>query len=436
MCAKLCDMGKYIATKLNKDGKLFYVKNKINKATYVDVLFDSGARCDTIPGLAHFCEHMFFSGTKTMTKDEVWKKYWSFIATNAQTSLRDIVFTANIFTNELGDYLSTIATLITESTVTNEAINKERKVINQEIAGYSDKHSTISYTFNRYNLFNLPAYKEITFCGSTKTIAQITRKDIVGFIKKYFVANNLQIYICSPLSLNKVKRIANKNLADKLPINDKLEKLDVEFYDVVNNNFVKTKQVDIQKTYINLNIVFPHDYYDFEFYKKLELALDIINDSSIGLLKQLRLKKDLVYGGYVTYLKMKQNCVLIFSCNCEPNNVNEVIKTTAEYFKSIFNDGFTEENLKRVKRYAKHGDATKLPSFSLLFNRLSDYRWYGKVLDHKKLKKIKAKATVEDCNNAIKEALTNGKVSLSLYGQIDKENAINKKQLNEMFKFN
>ena len=168
----------------------------------------------------------------------------------------------------------------------------------------------------------------------------------------------------------------------------------------------------------------------------MDLALDIVNDSSIGLLKQLRLKKDLVYSGGVNYIKMKENCILIFNCNCEPNNVNEVIKTTAEYFKSIFKEGFTLENLIRVKRYAKHNEVSKLPSIDIEFNRLYNYRWYGKVLDYKKLKKIKAKATVEDCNNVIKEAFTNGKVSLSLYGQIDKENLITKNQLNEMFKFN
>ena len=424
---------KYIQTKLNNGGKLHYVKNKINKATYVDVLFNCGARCDTIPGLAHFVEHMFFTGTKSLTKDEVWQKYWSFISTNAYTNLREIAFTGTIFSNELKDYLSTIASLICESSFAQLAVEKERKTINQEITESADKHENIAHTFNLYNLYALPAFKENTICGSTATISKITSKDVKNFVKKYFVANNLEIFVCSPLSLNKIKHIVNNNLSNKLPINEKIENFEMNFYDVENPNFFKTKLADIPKCYINLNFTFPKDINDFEFEKKLEMALDIINDNSVGMLKQLRLKKDLVYGAYLSYWKMKSNSILVFSCNCEPNNVNEVIKTVAEYFNSLINNGFTNEQLNLVKRKNKHREMRKLPSISKLMNTLYDYRWYGKILDYKKFKKIKANASLNDCNSVVVEALTNCQPSLSLYGGFDKSTLISKAEFNKLF---
>lgn len=426
---------KYIQTKLNNGAKLHYVKNKINKATYVDVLFNCGARCDAIPGLAHFVEHMFFSGTKSLTKDEVWQKYWSFISTNAYTNLREIAFTGTIFTNELADFLSTVATLICESTFTKEAVDKERKTINQEITGSADKHEDIAHTFNLYNLYALPAFKENTICGSTATISKITSKDVKNFVKKYFVANNLEIFVCSPMNLNKIKRIANKNLANNLPVDEKFEKLDMYFYDVKNPNFFKTKTVDIPKSYINLNFTFPKDINDFEFEKKLEMALDIINDNSIGMLKQLRLKKDLVYDAYLAYWKMKDNSTLVFRCNCEPNNVNDVIKTVAEYFVSLLAEGFTDKQLNLVKRKNKHREVKRLPSISRLMNTLYDFRWFGKILDYKKFKKIKANAKIDDCNSVIREALTNAQPSLSLYGSFDKSTLISKAEFNKLFDF-
>lgn len=426
---------KYIQTKLNNGGKLHYVKNKINKATYVDVLFNCGARCDTIPGLAHFVEHMFFTGTKSLTKDEVWQKYWSFISTNAYTNLREIAFTGTIFSNEVAAFLSTIATLICESTFKQDAVEKERKTINQEITESADKHEDIAHTFNLYNLYALPTFKENTICGTTSTISKITSKDVKNFVKQYFVANNLEIFVCSPMSLNKIKRIANKNLANILPVNEKFEKLDLYFYDVKNPNFFKTKAVDIPKSYINLNFTFPKDMNDFEFEKKLEMALDIINDSSVGMLKQLRLKKDLVYTAYLAYWKMKANSTLVFRCNCEPNNVNDVIKTVAEYFTSLLSDGFSADQLNLVKRKNKHREVRKLPSISHLMNTLYDFRWYGKILDYKKFKKIKANATIEDCNAVIREALTNSQPSLSLYGSFDKSTLISKAEFNKLFDF-
>lgn len=426
---------KYFQTKLNGGGKLNYVKNKINKATYVDVLFNCGARCDTIPGLAHFVEHMFFTGTKSLTKDEVWQKYWSFISTNAYTNLREIAFTGEIFTSELKDYLATVATLINESTFTQTAVEKERKIINQEIVGCEDKHEDIAHLMNLYNLYALPAFKEKSFCGSTAAISKITSKDVKKFVQKYFVANNLEVYICSPLSLRKIKQIVNQNLADKLPVNDKLEKLEINFYDVKNPNFFKTKAVDIPKSYIELNFTFPSDYNDFEFEKKMETALDIINDGSVGMLKQLRLKKDLVYSAYFWYWKMPNNSSLVFRCDCEPNNVNEVIKAVAEYLNSLLREGFSAEQLNLVKRKNKHGEMRKLPSISRLINTLYDFRWYGKILDYKKFKKIKANATVEDCNTVVKQALTASQPSLSLYGSFDKQTLISKAEFNKLFNF-
>ncbi len=426
---------KYIQAKLNNGGKLHYVKNKINKATYVDVLFNCGARCDTISGLAHFVEHMFFSGTKSLNKFQVSQKYKSFVSTNAYTNLREIAFTGTIFTNELKDYFSTIATLICESTFTQEAVDKERKIINQEIAEYEDKHEGAAYTLNLYNLYALPSFKEKTFCGSTATITKITSKDIKKFVKKYFVANNMEIYICSPLSLNKTKQIANKNLANILPVDANFESLPVHFYDVKNANFFKTKAVDIPKCYINLNFTFKKNIYDFEYTRKLEMALGIINDSSVGMLKQLRLKKDLVYAAYIGYVTLENTSILNFNCACEPNNVNDVIKTVAEYFASLLDEGFTDEQLNLVKRKNKHREVKKLPSISRLMNTLYDFRWFGKILDYKKFKKIKANATIEDCNAVIREALTNAQPSLSLYGSFDKSTLISKAEFNKLFDF-
>ena len=201
--------GKYIATKLDNGAKLFYAKNKINKSTCVDVLFNCGSRCDTIPGLAHFTEHMFFTGTKTLSKEEISKKYATFIRTNAYTNVREIAFTGTIFSNELGNYLSTVAMLITESTFNQQAVENERKIINQEITEYSDKFEEIAHTFNLYNLYQIAPYKEkVTTVGSVKSIAKITSKDIKKFVKTYFVANNCEIYITS--QQNAYKPLATK----------------------------------------------------------------------------------------------------------------------------------------------------------------------------------------------------------------------------------
>ncbi len=426
---------KYIQTKLKNGGKLNYAKNKVNKATYVDVVFNGGAYVDTIPGLAHFVEHMLFSGTKFLSREEVFKKYSSFMGTNAITHLRGITFTGTIFTNELADYLSTIASMILDSPFTQQSVDKERKVINQEIIEYADKHESISYDNNLYNLFALPVYKIPTVAGTVQSISKITHKDIVNFVKKYFVANNLEIYIVSPASMKKIKSIANRTLSNVLPVNEKLGKYEVEFLKVKNDNFIKTKQVDIPKCYIYLNFTFPKDRLDHVFARKMRSALSIVNDSATGLLNSLRLKKDLVYSCYVSYKRFEDKSGLTVSCNCEKENVNEVVRTAAEYFQEIFKNGFTEEQLQKIKRLRKHSETIKVPDVYPILGNLYDFKWYGKVLDYKKLDKIAKNITVQECNDVIREALSHSKPSLSLYGSFDKSTLISRAELNKLFDF-
>ena len=75
---------KYKQTDLPHGGKLYYVKNTVNESTALDISFDCGSRCNTIAGLAHFTEHMFFTGTNTLSKEDIAKKYFDLDYSNIQ----------------------------------------------------------------------------------------------------------------------------------------------------------------------------------------------------------------------------------------------------------------------------------------------------------------------------------------------------------------
>ena len=65
---------KYIEYKFPRGGVLRYVKNKVSKSTMFEIRFDGGTKQNTIPGLAHFCEHMVFGGTDKLSEEEVNEK--------------------------------------------------------------------------------------------------------------------------------------------------------------------------------------------------------------------------------------------------------------------------------------------------------------------------------------------------------------------------
>lgn len=419
--------------KLSNGGNLYYVKNNINKSTNVEVSFDCGARCDTIPGLAHFAEHMFFAGTKTMSRAEINKKYFNFIGSNAYTSNNVISFEAMVFTKEFKEYIKTVSMLVTESVFNQNEIDKEYDIIKQEIARKKDKQSSLAWSFNTYNLTNENSYKDYGALGTEESISTIKTKDIKNFVKKYFLSNNLIVYVTTTLSLKKVKSIIEKELVTKLQINENFKKLPKFSKYAKNTNFLNVKTKDIGKNYIYINFVNNHNAYDLKYSATKALVFDMINDISAGMLKLLREEKSLVYSASVnTEITNDKHSVETFYTECATKNVNEVIKTFAEYIKNICLNGFTESQFKQARRMFKYNQETRQPTVAKLMSSLFRFEFYDRNVS-KELKKLKEKVTLQDCNNLFKEMFKTDMVSVSVYGEITNKELIKNQQFKSLF---
>lgn len=420
-------------TNLPHGGKLYYVKNTVNESTAVDINFDCGSRFDTIAGLAHFTEHMFFTGTKTLTKEDIAKKYFDFIDVNAGTSTRYISFNGQVFTKEFADYLKTVAMMITESTFSEDNVKHEIPVVQQEIARGKDKYKTISMWENDYLVFGNIEFKNTTL-GSQKSVATIKSEDVKKYVEKHFVANNLEVFVTSPYSLGKVKKLVIKNLENKLPVADNFEKPPYFYYNVKNENFHKIETKDINKSYIYINFSMKRNRWDFDFKRKFGLVMDMLNDYSEGVLNALRLKKSLVYGAGIQDAYFEENGLTTFSTECDKENVNEVIKTLANYLNDLVKNGFTQERLDKAKRLYEYGEATKEIRLKKLTGRLYQFKYYGKILKVKDAKKAIKSATLEEVNAMFREVFENPTVSLFVYGDATKDEVIDKKEFNNLFK--
>lgn len=424
---------KYKQTTLPHGGKLYYVKNTINESTAVDINFDCGSRYDTIPGLAHFTEHMFFTGTDKLNKEEIAKKYFDFIDVNAGTSVRYINFNGQIFTKELADYLSTVALMITESSFSEENVKNEIPVVQQEIARQKDKFKTLSAWANDNLLFDRPEFKNTTL-GSQKSVGSITSKDVKEYVSKYFVANNLEVFVSSPYSLNKVKKLVVNNLENKLPHIENFKKDPYFYYSVKNCDFYKVQKADINKCYVYINFALERNRWDFNFKRKFGLVLDMLNDYSEGILNALRLKKSLVYGAGINDGYFEENGVVGFSTECDKENVSEICVTLANYLKDLVKNGFTQEQLDKAKRLYEYGEATKEIRLKKLTGKLYQFKYYNKVLDEKEAKKVVKLTTLEECNTLFKEVFENPKVSMLVYGNAEKQDVLTKTEFNKLFK--
>lgn len=427
-------MKKFKTFDLPYGGKLYYVKNKLTKTTMVDLQFLSGSRVEAIPGLAHFTEHMFFTGTKQKNKKQISKQYFDFIDANAFTNGGEICFTGNVFTNEFGAYLNTVAEMITESTFSPKNVKNEIPVVQQEIAVSKDKFYRSAHEFNNYNICKQD-YLKTKVLGSEKSVASITSKDVKAYVGKNFVANNLIAYVSSPMSATRVKNLLTK-FSNSIPHKKQFEQLPMVFCDLVEDSFRKIKYVDIGKSYLFLNFKVDHDYTDRLFKLKFNAVLDMINNFTDGIQKNLRLEKSLVYGCKVWLWALKSKSVVTLYTECNKENVNEILKTTAEYINEKLTNGFTQAELDSYLRNYKYGEMVKEPRAGKYMNQLHTLALYGSVLKTKYVNKIVKSLTLKECNEIFKQVFANTTVSLSVYGDAKSDEVLTSKELKNLFSFN
>ena len=413
--------------------RLMYVKNKINKTTNVEISFMGGSSEEKIPGLAHFVEHLFFSGTDKLSAQEVKKQYFDFSVANAYTNFRDITFMGRIFTNELEKYLSTVAMLITESTFSPKAIENEKKIVIQEINSSKDDNRTNFYDTDLSKIFDRDMLNE-NVIGSEKSAKSIKQKDVLDFVNNYFVANNVDVYICTPLSAGKVKKMVIDALLSKLKVTDNFKKPKLFYFNTTDFNYYQSIYKDIGKMYLSIDFKVNHNVYDLDFYVKEKLIRYMINDISYGLMKTLRQDKSLVY--YADYnLTYEEDASFVqIITESDKNNANQIIETVAEYVKDLKEKGFLPEQFEKAKRIIRYSHESRTFTPIDFLDKLYEFRKYGKILDSEKIYTQIMSTTLEECNALINDIFDTTNLGCTLYGDVKKKDIMTEKKFFKLFK--
>ena len=426
LCNKGIKMAKYY--RFDSGLTLLYEKNKINKSTDIDISFDCGTRCDgKLPGLSHFCEHMFFTGTDKLSKQEVNKRYFNFIKVNAFTGYTDILFTGSIMTNRLAEYLNVVQDMVCNSTFLPEAVEEEKKVVIQEIVRDVDKHSHHANRFSDYELFGKDYYKN-GILGTKESISQIKSKDVKNYVKKYFVKNNCIIYICTPLKFSKAKSIVKKHFNDKMPSNN-LKPLPYKQDRLLDDEKICLYNQNIDKNLFSITFKFNNDRHDLKYRCLLGSICNMIDDISEGLTKELRVDNSLIYTMQSNYFINFVNSFFQLSTEMCSENIKPCLDVILSYINRLKANGFSKE---QFDKYLKNNDyywQTKVNTPNDIKNNLHTYRFYGRYVSPNEVYKQLQNLTLEEVNLTIKELLTNAKIQVFVYGNATKKDIYTLKQI-------
>lgn len=414
--------------------ELIYKKNMITKSTALRICFACGARCDgDVAGLAHFCEHMFFTGTKTEDKQKITKQYFDFINANAFTNTQEITFVGEIFTRELKNYLSLVAKLITKSTFSQKNVENEKKVVLQEIVQGADDFDIISARHYGYLLYN-KEYLENGVLGTKKSVSSITSKMVKDYVQKYFVANNCKIFITSPLEIEEVISLCENELLSKLNINPNLEELPYDAVKITDKSSSNITHRNINKNFLYLGIKTNISRADLKKLSYVWALSDIMSDYSEGILKTLRLEKGLVYSGHFFFDDNKYDGELVFKTELEKDNIKPCITCLIDYIKRLRTQGIDQKLIDKHLKRNSYAIETNVDTPKIVVSDLETFKRYDRIFTIFDVNKYQNEMTKRDLDELIKEIFTNPNIVCLVYGDATKQDIFTIKEIKDMFK--
>ena len=394
------------------DNGLRVVLNQTEKTKPVSIMFgvNTGSVNESQEnnGVSHFIEHMVFKGTTGRTAQDISKDLEGIGANaNAFTSKFHTCFYATCMIDEVEKCFEILSDMFFDPLFSQEDIDKERKVIFEEIDMYEDDPGSVAYDDFTKNFF-LGTKVEKSVIGTKESLKNINREQIVEYKNQFYTAPNIVITVSGGLEENEFLTLIKKYALNKLPETKFLAKevdydKDTILLPEQKFNFIKK---NIAQTHIVMGFPAKTIYSDDRMAYTL-LSFIVGGGMSSRLFIKIREELGLVYG--IHCLPDLYDCGGTVSISLATNHSQQkmAVKTIKEELEKLIKEGVTQEELDRAKIFCKTLIVTSSEtSTNTTRHSTSDMLIYNKIRTvEEKLESIQ-KVTLEQINKLIRESFS------------------------------
>ena len=177
----------------------------------------SGNETAQINGLSHFTEHMMFKGTKDMTPFDIANAFESLGANvNAFTSKECTCYYVKSV-DEYGEKcFELLSKIMFESTFDKGELDKERKVIVEEINMVEDSPEDICYDYIASATFGNEGLGQ-TILGPIDNVLRFDGDDIRSHLKNFYVPGNMVIAFSGNITAQQADALVRKYTLPNFP---------------------------------------------------------------------------------------------------------------------------------------------------------------------------------------------------------------------------
>jgi len=389
----------YIAPKDSVNG-IYATLNTRFGSTNIE--FEEDNKMIKVPlGVAHFLEHKMFE-----QKDN--KDPFTFYSergcdANANTSNYKTTY---LFSgaNSFAENINFLLDYVQEPYFTDENVEKEKGIIEQEINMYADDPFLKMYDGIIKNTFIEHPIK-YPIAGTVEDVYSITKEDLYSCYNTFYQPSNMFLVITGNVDVKETINLIKLNQEDK---KFNLKEIKIKEYDEP-NKVAKEKEeikmdIEIPKAGIGYKIdcsKIKKNIYDIKSY--ISILLDLKLGSTSQLSEKLKKENLITHDLDVTLINTDKHILAMIMVETE--KYDEVLKMVDEELKDL---SILEEELERKKKVRKSNVIYRSDSIYSINNKIvSDIMNYDKVIldDYKKIDTL----NIKDMNKIIKEIKLNNK---------------------------
>jgi len=331
--------------KTNTGIEIIFDKLKSISTCSVGVFVKTGSRdeSDTEEGISHVLEHMVFKGTPTRNYFEISDEIDYLGANvNAHTTKEETVFYINALTQFLGKSVDILFDIVTNSTINEKELEKEKDVIVEEIKMYKDSPDDLVFEMNYADSINGQYGKPII--GTEASVKGFKVEEIKKYYRERYTKDNILIVVSGNFDKDEIIQKVDEYFG-------KLDDKKVNRRERIDFSFNPGKKV-VSKDINQVNICITHQSVDYNSKNKIytDILSSIIGGSmSSRLFQEIREKNGLAYSVYTYNQYYLSGGLTSTYIGTNLENYEKAIEITLSEFRKMRENGVTEDELQKAK---------------------------------------------------------------------------------------
>lgn len=309
-------------------------------------------------GLSHFLEHMAFKGTKTRSAraiaDEIEEVGGDL---NAATGLDATSYFARVLKGDDKVALTLIADILLNSTFKGADIDREKIVIQQEIAGADDSPDDLVFDLLQGVAFPGQSIGR-PILGTKDSVASFKARDLKSYLSEHYSPASMVVSAAGAVDHKRIVRHVQALFGG---LSSKANGVESQAH-YRGGSAASSKPFEQSHVLIGLPSpsVLDPDYYTAQVFSGL-----FGGGMSSRLFQEIREDRGLCYSIYSTVWGLKDTGMLAVHAATGPEMVDELVPVIAEQLAAVANDGPTPAELQRSKAQLKAGLLMALESSSV-----------------------------------------------------------------------